>query len=1328
MENPSVAGSIPHNEFIEKQKRVLKTMYKDLGGLVPKLNLITLDQPRAYPEGSDEYKLFRGELPESISRAIEEGKTFKGMTNRVIKIPELTPEFLSQFKDSFHNLVDFHDDFYKGTVPKYSYTDEIKHKTHRGATNVGYQIGNTPFHIYLFKGFNYERDFNESEKAEFEELLKFYESLWTEQRKEIYEKSLPKWIKANQEKIGRLPKYSRRVNNEDFNKIKKLNEIINNLDKASKVDIIYLLDIINNLIFVFGLLNAPLQYQLRQINLQFENFKRDRLTEEDKKLFKESLPSLALIIEDLQKNITLRRNLFRDNEKFTKLAPHAKEIEERENLWVKIETDESNFDTLYALDNRLRHGIMKNSEGEYMGFLSENSYGKVKDIFETKKNQFGELIDQLDHLDEESKKKVIDTIQVWDLVNKTNLDAEHKILYFYEEKDKLGDTDTPDKEYVVKHCNDSLWTFDHYRLPDPKIGTKFTEEEKKKIHYEFVDWEGKDKDVYEVLPYNKRQYIYGFEKNIEPYFHYKSLFRTDPFLDFTKYNENVNYQNLVFYSRLNNKLISFCAKESDMMFPIKFLIPNPNHVTGKKDMFSLQRRTPQKEPSRLLAYQILGIVSFKKKIIKKRDAGEKILIENNGFLILKNLQREKVEFHNHRGEYSHFAFLDFRLQNIDKYTLSRIMNITWDEFNTIYKYLKLPMYILTESEDPKSSELVIFGHNKKYEIPEELKARLRPFTLDDYYKFETTYKQLYTSENFSGFLISLDNKDKPFHIKLSSIFEPSIHINLTGGGKQFHPNYIYNENYRHQSLRAEVSNLIVNNEDRLSLDIHDFYSLFYPYLLIRSELIHLVRSEKLSDLFLFDGKKNINLEILELLMNHKLIQKNIDFLQIDNFSFETISTINFLANKKKIKINSTIQLFSKYPYIYYSLWIKKIKQESSDYLKNIEASNLHIYKNDITKEILNSDIKYYDLIINTLDLQNPQNYYFREEININLKFISMIYAILRLKKKGNIIIRYGDITLDQSYQIINNFRKYFKEIIIEVPTTTRYQDTYTTYVIFKEFKGDFKIKEFDILINKIFKVDPTLGFNFMENNKHIKPWDKSNRIIPYEEYKKTPNLYLEDYSIEKKMDKNLLENILESEKKKYMLIKKNCMVIKPIVHKFLDTRVSREEIIKYNNYFRIVCSYYKGLELKLFDNEFEPYIKKVEKKLKEPRIIRKVISDYITFSSKESDVKINTEIVETIKEFNGTFNDYHNYNIYELLDYDNYLDKIYDYLEGYEEVSIEYNEKEPYTIDIKTSKKRKNIKKMTNNNKNFINNLLTNLLNEILEISNERQFINYHIK
>jgi hypothetical protein len=439
----------------------------------------------------------------------------------------------------------------------------------------------------------------------------------------------------------------------------------------------------------------------------------------------------------------------------------------------------------------------------------------------------------------------------------------------------------------------------------------------------------------------------------------------------------------------------------------------------------------------------------------------------------------------------------------------------------------------------------------------------------------------------------------------------------------------------------------------------------------------------------------------------------------NNMNFSIYNTL-FIAKNKKISVNCDTHLFPSYIHSSY---------KSPSYFNNIDSSNkVDIFNNFIDKEILTRVLKKYDLICcNITSYSAPIFRFSQEEQSLNIKFIFIIYSLLRLNKGGNLVIGYGDISTTQSVQIINNLTPYFNEIIIyNEETKVKYKQTGTD-VICRHFKDNFDINKFNSIIEEIFILDNTLGNKFIEINKNYTITSFNENI----------NIYINNYSVYKQSNEDLLKQIKKiNDVKHFSLIKIYYDVIM-VIKKFLNTSDLRENITKYYEFIRIICSYKKGIELKVVERTdmIDAYVKELVKKLKKNTIITKNIAIYKKMKSIDINETLNIEKLNIIKDFyyfiqktqkghknKGKNNDT---NIFDLIDFDKYKFKIYSLLENNKDLYISFNDDDLYNFDI--IHKKNEVYKMTSENKNFIDNVLIKLFNEIIDHIYEKQNINYYL-
>jgi len=146
----------------------------------------------------------------------------------------------------------------------------------------------------------------------------------------------------------------------------------------------------------------------------------------------------------------------------------------------------------------------------------------------------------------------------------------------------------------------------------------------------------------------------------------------------------------------------------------------------------------------------------------------------------------------------------------------------------------------------------------------------------------------------------------------------------------------------------------------------------------------------------------------------------------------------------------------------------------------------------------------------------------------------------------------------------------------------------------------------------------------------------------------------------------------------------------------------------------------------------DAYVKELVKKLKKNTIITKNIAIYKKMKSININETLNIEKLNVIKDFyyfiqeshknKGKNNDTY---IFDLIDFDKYKSKIYSLLEKNKDLYISFNDDDLYNFDI--IHKKNEVYKMTSENKNFIDNVLIKLFNEIIDHIYDKQNINYYL-
>jgi len=554
----------------------------------------------------------------------------------------------------------------------------------------------------------------------------------------------------------------------------------------------------------------------------------------------------------------------------------------------------------------------------------------------------------------------------------------------------------------------------------------------------------------------------------------------------------------------------------------------------------------------------------------------------------------------------------------------------------------------------------------------------------------------------------------------------NLQLNMfKGGSKLYTIEYII----PYKDLLCDLNSMLekYNYENILQYKHNQLFELFNPYFLLNTHIIEETNLKNFN--FKFNIDKSINTRLYEVIYKFDLINiKNKDILEISNIASSSINNCIYIANNKKISPTADLLYTTNYDlHVFLSYSYFNVKNKKN--LINYNSNKIQIFNKYITKDDLINNKKKYNLIFCNINTFTIPFSIFMEEQSLNIKFIFIIYSLLRLQKNGDFVIGYGDISTIQSYQIINNLIPYFEEIIIYNQETKAQYKTTGTDVLCKKFKDNFNFNDFKNIIDEIFILDSTLGNNFHELNNFTSLTNCKDKI----------NIYIEDYSINKKYDKKLLNDIKEINKKKHFFLIKDYYNVIFLIKKFINTDKLEENILKYQYYNRIVCSYMKGLELNLIKDEnntpaLKSYILETIKELKKNEIIIKNISIYKKLNKRDIDSELNIEKLKVIQDFYYFINEQDNtngkkenkkQNIFDLINFDKYKQNIYNLLENNKDVYLSFNSDNLYNIDIVS--KRDDNYLLTTENKNFIDTILINYLNEIIDNVYDKQITNYYL-
>jgi len=426
-----------------------------------------------------------------------------------------------------------------------------------------------------------------------------------------------------------------------------------------------------------------------------------------------------------------------------------KVFEDRTKTWQNLSTkkgDMVDFDSIYRIDNILRHGIVNK-----LGWMKKGEYDNIETLFKIRKEQLNETIDCLQKNNaNHASDPISNDIKLRDYID-----------YLCQERDKITEKNTDTKTYVINKCNEIKWSLTKYSekldasekcmikdytpkridlidkinsISDDKIDTNTKNKiisQDIKILYEFID----DTNKYSTdeIPYEERQFIYGFEGNLEFYKNFNNYFNIMPFDDHMF--DNDCYRNLVQYSKLLNKMQAFCSVNIKKLFPMRFILNRPFVLENGVKKLNINNKFLQKiqvsnKPNIFENKQIIGYVQIRGSPIN--------------FIILK--YNTKTIFHSPKGQYSYYLTTNTRLERMDINNITPKQNVTWDEFNIIYNYLKKPTYIYNPTQERDINNLLIkkddinttftlFIHNDECgEIPIHLLDKLTLITKDNYYK------------------------------------------------------------------------------------------------------------------------------------------------------------------------------------------------------------------------------------------------------------------------------------------------------------------------------------------------------------------------------------------------------------------------------------------------------------------------------------------------------------------------------------------------------------------------------------------------------------------
>ena len=321
------------------------------------------------------------------------------------------------------------------------------------------------------------------------------------------------------------------------------------------------------------------------------------------------------------------------------------------------------------------------------------------------------------------------------------------------------------------------------------------------------------------------------------------------------------------------------------------------------------------------------------------------------------------------------------------------------------------------------------------------------------------------------------------------------YVNIFNFNNQY-KNYFYIQKYTTLSYdkklnsinkrKLNLNELLKKNLSIVKSNYSNIYTIQLEEILKESKVFYALKNKKKLSIVNINNNTNNNLAELLMFYQKKLNIKNIDYNTIIfekyNFDFKKKDNIIIKSNLENVEL------------------IKELNLDIIDTFINVDFILTHKNK--------------YDIINNSLRSLNPNNnkFYDTEFIEISqiqINFLTFLFALNNLNKGGIFILYPGGITTKANADILLIGKKYFKEVIPGQSQLKTWQFTGVS-VVFNGFKGIPK-KDFDNLIKiarKLLKNDPTsLGFTVNDDKirkkyNFVKPKNSKYKYI--KEFLKLP--------------------------------------------------------------------------------------------------------------------------------------------------------------------------------------------------------------------------------
>lgn len=623
------------------------------------------------------------------------------------------------------------------------------------------------------------------------------------------------------------------------------------------------------------------------------------------------------------------------------------------------------LDTRYKLDNVLKHGIKKNNSGEdFIGFVrKDNVPVKLKDYQKVRSRAAAKLIEDYGGNGLPKELEYVRTYVEADYVNGDPIEVANVEI--------MGEDNT----------DSSLWKCDFSQFGLENLLLDFVDPEHRIIsaelvdrYYAFLNGKGSRDELIEELnrvrlSYNRRQNVFAFTRDITKYEFCNRFFRlmenyTDYFTDNGIELEGMSY------SALFNKYYTIKTTVTNMMFPLRFILPSNRRQMGKHSgQISIEKY--------LKMYDFVGLIELK--FLGKRLS--------KGFILIFKIRSEKPEIDWYTGRLSHFKLIDFRLQLVPIGHLDYQKNITYDELNVL-SYLNVPVFQLKQQFNPTDTK-ILFVHNKNYasgDIPPAIMEKLESFNDFDFNVYKTTrYNQ---------------NR-----------------MLMYGGGKrsiEWYSNHIFNVIYY---------DTFHESEHKLPLTDLEFAYLLFPYIY--------VTDRQYSGFLSFKSSKYRNIYSLGRIVKDEGAKFNeISKVFGINTKGKKVLEINnyFSTTLVHIKDSDNLTLFL-YPHIkYFSLDKDRVFKETlSTYYKNF---NTRINKTFRVVKIEKQDL----IVFNLIHYKETDYEYENEKDDLKLRKKMIEFIKLNLAKGGSLLFNIGYINLDGTQKIVLQLQKLFESVKLYRPT------------------------------------------------------------------------------------------------------------------------------------------------------------------------------------------------------------------------------------------------------------------------------------------------------